>query len=157
MTGIYVILAIMAILIIVEYALIKSMNNKLRRQKQRYDHLLRGNNQELNLEEVLVSINDQLEKSNKEIRTIDQRAIDAKDKTMGAVSNMAVVNYDAFDGQTNQLSFSLCLLDNFHNGIILTNLYSNDGSTIYVKEIINGSSEKDLSKNELEALNKAKS
>lgn len=157
MTGIYIILAIMAILIIVEYALIKSMNNKLRRQKQRYDHLLRGNNQELNLEEVLVSINDQLEKSNKEIRTIDQRAIDAKDKTMGAVSNMAVVNYDAFDGQTNGLSFSLCLLDNFHNGIILTNLYSNDGSTIYVKEIINGSSEKDLSRNELEALNKAKS
>lgn len=157
MTGIYIILAIMAILIIVEYALIKSMNNKLRRQKQRYDHLLRGNNQELNLEEVLVSINDQLEKSNKEIRTIDQRAIDAKDKTMGAVSNMAVVNYDAFDGQTNGLSFSLCLLDNFHNGIILTNLYSNDGSTIYVKEIINGSSEKDLSQNELEALNKAKS
>lgn len=157
MTGIYVILAIMAILIIVEYALIKSMSNKLRRQKQRYDHLLRGNNAELNLEEVLVSINDQLEKSNKEIRTIDQRAIDAKDKTMGAVSNMAVVNYDAFDGQTNQLSFSLCLLDNFHNGIILTNLYSNDGSTIYVKEIINGSSEKDLSQNELEALNKAKS
>ncbi len=157
MTGIYVILAIMAILIIVEYALIKSMNNKLRRQKQRYDHLLRGNNAELNLEEVLVSINDQLEKSNKEIRTIDQRAIDAKDKTMGAISNMAVVHYDAFDGQTNQLSFSLCLLDNFHNGIILTNLYSNDGSTIYVKEIINGSSEKDLSQNELEALNKAKS
>lgn len=157
MTGIYIILAIMAILIIVEYALIKSMNNKLRRQKQRYDHLLRGNNAELNLEEVLVSINDQLEKSNKEIRTIDQRAIDAKDKTMGAVSNMAVVNYDAFDGQTNELSFSLCLLDNFHNGIILTNLYSNDGSTIYVKEIINGSSEKDLSQSELEALNKAKS
>ena len=157
MTGIYVILAIMAILIIVEYALIKSMNNKLRRQKQRYDHLLRGNNAELNLEEVLVSINEQKEKSHKEIRTIDQRAIDAKDKTMGAVSNMAVVNYDAFDGQTNQLSFSLCLLDNFHNGIILTNLYSNDGSTIYVKEIINGSSEKDLSQNELEALNKAKS
>ena len=157
MTGIYIILAIMAILIIVEYALIKSMNNKLRRQKQRYDHLLRGNNAELNLEEVLVSINDQLEKSNKEIRTIDQRAIDAKDKTMGAVSNMAVVNYDAFDGQTNELSFSLCLLDNFHHGIILTNLYSNDGSTIYVKEIINGSSEKDLSQNELEALNKAKS
>lgn len=157
MTGIYVILAIMAILIIVEYALIKSMNNKLRRQKQRYDHLLRGNNAELNLEEVLVSINDQLEKSNKEIRTIDQRAIDAKDKTMGAISNMAVVHYDAFDGQTNELSFSLCLLDNFHNGIILTNLYSNDGSTIYVKEIINGSSEKDLSQNELEALNKAKS
>lgn len=156
MTGVYIILAIMAILIIVEYSLIKSMNNRLRRQKQRYDHLLRGNNSELNLEEVILSINDQIEKSNKEIRTIDQRAIDAKDKTMGAISNMAVVNFDAFDGQTNALSFSLCLLDNFHNGIILTNLYSNDGSTVYLKEVTNGSSAKDLSESELEALNKAK-
>lgn len=156
MKVVYIILVIFAILIIVEYALLKSMNNKIRRQKQRYDHLLRGNNQDLNLEEVLASINDQLEKSSKEIRTIDQRAIDAKDTTMGAISNIAIVHFDAFEGQTNGLSFSLCLLDNFHNGIILTNLYANEGSTIYAKEIVNGSSEKDLSINELEALNKAK-
>lgn len=111
----------------------------------------------MNLEELLLSINDRIESSNKEIRTIDQRAIEAKDTTMGAISNMAIIHFDAFDGQTNALSFSLCLLDNFHNGIVLTSLYSNSGSTVYVKEIVKGSSDKDLSKSELEALNKAKS
>lgn len=156
MTGIYVILAIFIVIVIAEFALIKSINNKLRRQKQRYDHLLRGNI-DMNLEELLLSINDRIESSNKEIRTIDQRAIEAKDTTMGAISNMAIIHFDAFDGQTNALSFSLCLLDNFHNGIVLTSLYSNSGSTVYVKEIVKGSSDKDLSKSELEALNKAKS
>ncbi|WP_276881721.1 DUF4446 family protein [Anaerococcus tetradius] len=156
MIGIYVILAILIVIVIAEFALIKSINNKLRRQKQRYDHLLRGNI-DMNLEELLLSINDRIESSNKEIRTIDQRAIEAKDTTMGAISNMAIIHFDAFDGQTNALSFSLCLLDNFHNGIVLTSLYSNSGSTVYVKEIVKGSSDKDLSKSELEALNKAKS
>ncbi|MDU2558901.1 MULTISPECIES: DUF4446 family protein [Anaerococcus] len=155
MTGIFI--GILFVLVVVEFAFIMSMNNRIRRQKQRYDHLLRGNNTDVNLEELLVSINERIENSNKEIRTIDQRAIEAKDTTMGAVSNMAVVNFDAFDGQTGSLSFSLCLLDNFHNGIILTSLYSHEGSTVYLKEIVNGASEKDLATNELEALNKAKS
>lgn len=155
MTGVFI--GILFVLVVVEFAFIMSMNNRIRRQKQRYDHLLRGNNRDVNLEELLVSINDRIESSNKEIRTIDQRAIEAKDTTMGAVSNMAVVNFDAFDGQTGGLSFSLCLLDNFHNGIILTSLYTNEGSTVYLKEIVNGVSEKDLATNELEALNKAKS
>lgn len=154
MTGIFI--GILFVLVVVEFAFIMSMNNRIRRQKQRYDHLLRGNT-DVNLEELLVSINERIENSNKEIRTIDQRAIEAKDTTMGAVSNMAVVNFDAFDGQSGSLSFSLCLLDNFHNGIILTSLYSTEGSTVYLKEIVNGVSDKDLAKNELEALNKAKS
>ena len=155
MTGVFI--GILFVLVVVEFAFIMSMNNRIRRQKQRYDHLLRGNNTDVNLEELLVSINERIENSNKEIRTIDQRAIEAKDTTMGAVSNMAVVNFDAFDGQTGSLSFSLCLLDNLHNGIVLTSLYTNEGPTVYLKEIVNGASEKDLATNELEALNKAKS
>ena len=105
MTGVFI--GILFVLVVVEFAFIMSMNNRIRRQKQRYDHLLRGNNADLNLEELLVSINERIENSNKEIRTIDQRAIEAKDTTMGAVSNMAVVNFDAFDGQTGSLSFTL--------------------------------------------------
>ena len=126
MTAVYVILAILAIIIIVEFAMIQSMNNKLRRQKKRYDHLLRGTSEEVNIEELLVSINDQIEASNRQLRSIDQRSIDTKDTTMGAISNMAVIRYDAFDYGTNELSFCLCLLDNFHNGICL--LYTSDAA-----------------------------
>lgn len=156
MTVVYVILGILAVLVVVEFAMIQSMNNKLRRQKQRYDHLLRGTSEDVNLEELLLTLNDQIESSNKQLRSVDQRSIEAKDTTMGAISNMAVVHYNAFEGQTSELSFSLCLLDNFHNGIMLTNLYSNDGSNIYLKEITNGQTKVDLSKQEDEALKRAK-
>ncbi|WP_044565045.1 DUF4446 family protein [Anaerococcus provencensis] len=156
MTAVYVILGILAVLVVVEFAMIQSMNNKLRRQKQRYDHLLRGTSEDVNLEELLLTLNDQIESSNKQLRSVDQRSIEAKDTTMGAISNMAVVHYNAFEGQTSELSFSLCLLDNFHNGIMLTNLYSNDGSNIYLKEITNGQTKVDLSKQEDEALKRAK-
>ncbi|MDU6791359.1 MAG: DUF4446 family protein, partial [Anaerococcus sp.] len=69
---------------------------------------------------------------------------------------MAVVHYDAFDSQRGRNSFSLTLLDSYHNGIILTNLYSQDGSNTYLKEITNGESEIELSDKEKECLKKAK-
>ena len=85
MTAVYVILGILAILVVVEFAMIQSMNNKLRRQKNRYDHLLRGNSDDLNLEELLLALNDQIESSNQQLRSVDQRSLEAKDSIMGAI------------------------------------------------------------------------
>lgn len=156
MTAVYVILGILAILVVVEFAMIQSMNNKLRRQKKRYDHLLRGSNEDVNLEELLITLNDQIETSNKHLKSVDERSLEAKDTTMGAISNMAVVHFNAFDGDTNQLSFCLCLLDSFHNGVILTSIHGNDGSNVYLKEITNGQSRGEISQQEEAALQKAR-
>ncbi|EEB35202.1 DUF4446 family protein [Anaerococcus hydrogenalis] len=147
---------ILFILVIFEYSMIKSNNNKLRRQKRRYDHLLRGKNPDINMEELILQLNDQIEESSREIRSLDQRASDTKTSSMGAVSKMAVVHFDAFDSQRGKNSFSLTLLDSYHNGIVLTNLYSQDGSNTYLKEIVNGESLQELSDREKECLEKAK-
>ena len=136
--------------------MIKANNNKLKRQKRRYDHLLRGKNPDINMEELILELNAQIEQSNREIKSLDQRASDTKNTSMGAVSKMAVVHYDAFNSQRGRNSFSLTLLDSYHNGIILTNLYSQDGSNTYLKEIVNGDSEIELSDKEKECLEKAK-
>lgn len=156
MTPIYAALAIMAVLIIIAFSMIISQNNKIKRQKRRYDHLLRGTNPDVNIEELILSLNDQIESSNKQLRSIDQRSLDTKDTSMGAVSKMAIVHFNAFEGQTNNLSFCLCLLDSYHNGIILTNLYSSSGSNTYLKEITTGDSKIELSNFEKECLAKAK-
>lgn len=136
--------------------MLKSLQDRTRRQKQRYDHLLRGNDPDVNIEELLNNLNDQIESSHKELRNINKTAADAKDTTMGAVSNMSVVHFDAFEGQSRELSFALCMLDNFHNGIILTSLYGDDGANVYLKEIVNGACKGELSEAETKALNKAK-
>ena len=147
---------ILFILVIFEYSMLKANNNKLKRQKRRYDHLLRGKNPDINMEELILELNAQIEESNREIKSLDQRASDTKNTSMGAVSKMAVVHYDAFNSQRGRNSFSLTLLDSYHNGIILTNLYSQDGSNTYLKEIVNGDSEIELSDREKECLEKAK-
>lgn len=156
MTGIYVGLGLLALIVILQFAMLKSLQDRTRRQKQRYDHLLRGNDPDVNIEELLNNLNDQIESSHKELRNINKTAADAKDTTMGAVSNMAVVHFDAFEGQSRELSFTLCMLDNFHNGIILTSLYGDDGANVYLKEIVNGACKGELSEAETKALNKAK-
>ncbi|WP_296142215.1 DUF4446 family protein [uncultured Anaerococcus sp.] len=156
MTVVYVLLGILAILVVVEFAMIQSMNNRIRRQKHRYDHLLRGTSEEVNLEELLLKLNDQIETSNQQLKSVDQRSLEAQDTTMGAISNMSVVHFNAFDGDTNELSFCLCMLDNFHNGIILTSIYGKDGSTIYLKEISNGQTRGEISQQEDAALQKAR-
>lgn len=147
---------ILFILVIFEYSMIKANNNKLKRQKRRYDHLLRGKNPDINMEELILELNAQIEQSSREIKSLDQRAYDTKNTSMGAVSKMAVVHYNAFNSQRGRNSFSLTLLDSYHNGIILTNLYSQDGSNTYLKEIVNGDSEIELSDREKECLEKAK-
>lgn len=156
MTVVYVLLGILAILVVVEFAMIQSMNNRIRRQKHRYDHLLRGTSEEVNLEELLLKLNDQIETSNQQLKSVDQRSLEAQDTTMGAISNMSVVHFNAFEGDTNELSFCLCMLDNFHNGIILTSIYGKDGSTIYLKEISNGQTRGEISQQEDAALQKAR-
>lgn len=149
-------MGLLALIVILQFAMLKSLQDRTRRQKQRYDHLLRGNDPDVNIEELLNSLNDQIESSYKELKNINKTAADAKDTTMGAVSNMAVVHFDAFEGQSRELSFALCMLDNFHNGIILTSLYGDDGANVYLKEIVNGACKGELSEPETKALNKAK-
>ena len=49
-------------------------------------------------------------------------------------------------------SFSLAILDNEDNGVILTSLHTRDRTRVYMKEVANGHSESDTSSEEKRAL-----
>ena len=74
MTGIYIGMGLLALIVILQFAMIKSLTDRTRRQKQRYDHLLRGNDPDFNIEELLNNLNDQIESSHKELRNINRTA-----------------------------------------------------------------------------------
>ena len=61
MTGIYVGMGLLALIVILQFAMLKGLQDRTRRQKQRYDHLLRGNDPDVNIEELLNNLNDQIE------------------------------------------------------------------------------------------------
>ncbi len=85
------------------------------------------------------------EKNRKDIQSLYR-------KFEGAFQKVGIVKYDAFQQMGGQLSFSLALLDENHNGFILNCVHSTEGCYSYTKEIRNGMCDISLGDEEKKAL-----
>jgi hypothetical protein len=65
---------------------------------------------------------------------------------------MSIVRYNAFEGVAGQQSYSLCLLDENRNGILISNLVGTNFSRSYVVEVKTGEPARPLGEEEKEAL-----
>jgi hypothetical protein len=75
----------------------------------------------------------------------------------GAVTNTAVVRYDAYEGTGGQQSASVALLDATRTGTVVTAIQGRDYARIYVKDLDRGRSPVALSPEEQEAVERAMS
>lgn len=73
-----------------------------------------------------------------------------------SIKNIGIVNFDAFDDVTGNLSFAIAMLDSSFDGIILTSLFGHNSCNTYVREVRNGECSIKLLEEEKEALLKAK-
>ena len=74
-----------------------------------------------------------------------------------SLSKTAIVNFDAFDDVFGKQSFALAILNQFNTGFVITSLYGNSSSNVYVREIKDGKSSIPLLEEEQEAVAKAMS
>ena len=72
-----------------------------------------------------------------------------------AVRHVAVVRYDAFGDMGGMLSFSVALLDDAGDGLVLTSINARSETRTYVKQVRTGTSEQTLSPEEREAIAEA--
>jgi len=73
----------------------------------------------------------------------------------GAVTNTAVVRYDAYEGTGGQQSASVALLDATRTGTVVTAIQGRDYARIYVKDLDRGRSSVALSPEEQESVDRA--
>ena len=73
----------------------------------------------------------------------------------GAVTNTAVVRYDAYEGTGGQQSASVAMLDANRTGTVVTAIQGRDYARIYVKDLDRGRSSVALSPEEQEAVDRA--
>jgi hypothetical protein len=73
----------------------------------------------------------------------------------GSIQRVAVVRYDAFEDMGGKLSFSIALLDENADGVILTSIYGRNENRTYAKAVRDGASSHVLSDEEMEALRRA--
>ena len=69
-----------------------------------------------------------------------------------ALRHLAVVRYDAFGDMGGHLSWSLALLDQGGNGVVLTSIHGRSEARTYAKNITAWKSEQQLSPEEEEAV-----
>ena len=119
--------------------------------KKRYKIFKNGTKDE-NLEVLLqkyIQLVDSIKLKNIEL---ENKIKDIQHNMLKDIQKVGIVKYNAFEDMSNNLSFSLALLDGNNNGVILTQLYLRNSSTIYIRNIKNGSCEINLSNEEKEAI-----
>jgi len=71
------------------------------------------------------------------------------------VQKVGVVRFNPFKDIGGDQSFSIALLDEEDNGLVITSLYGREGNRVYAKPIEGGQSKYQLSDEEKEAISRA--
>ena len=77
-------------------------------------------------------------------------------ETRDALRHLAVVRYDAFGDMGGHLSWSLALLDDGGHGVVLTSIHGRSEARTYAKSISSWTCEQQLSPEEEEAIQHAR-
>jgi len=72
-----------------------------------------------------------------------------------ALTNRAIVRYDAFRDTGGEQSASLALLDNHRSGLVVTTIAARDFARLYVKHLDKGVADRELSPEERRAVDAA--
>ena len=73
-----------------------------------------------------------------------------------SIKKIGIVNFDAFEDVTGNMSFALALLNNHDDGVIITSIYGHNSCNTYRREVTEGETPVKLLNEEKEALEKAK-
>lgn len=90
-------------------------------------------------------------------RALFERLDDAERRLAGAVSRTAVVRYDAFNETSGRQSSTVALIDDHGDGVILSAILQREQARVYAKPVQAGRSTLELSPEEQEALERARS
>ena len=138
--------------IFIGFVVIIFKTNKLNKKyKEFIKKLGNGQNIEEDLENFMYKV-ERVEKQNAEIVDYCQKIDNELAK---CIQKVGIVRYNAFNDVGSDLSFTLALLNEQNNGVVLNGIYSRDMSNIYAKPIKNGESTYTLSAEEKEAIQKA--
>ncbi|OAB40517.1 hypothetical protein PMSD_01020 [Paenibacillus macquariensis subsp. defensor] len=146
-----VIMFVVLILLILMFTQLSKLN-KLRR---RYEMMMSGSGVE-NLETLLIDLKMQLD-SVEDDHKQQQNVLDSTVNKLHSVKgHVGLIRYNAFGERGSDLSFSVAIMDDLSDGVVLTSIYNRDNSYIYAKSLEKGESKHALSTEEKEAINLAK-
>lgn len=150
----YKLYILFGVIIIIQLITTLVMTKSMGKLKDKYRKLTRGINND-NLENIVLNYMDKIDEVQQENKQLKIENEELREKLKTCIQKVSVVRYKAFEDVGSDLSFSVALLDENNDGIVLTGIYARTESTTYAKPIDQGISRYDLSEEEKDALKKA--
>jgi hypothetical protein len=89
------------------------------------------------------------------VRQLAADDVGLDERLTAAVQRVALIRYDAFEDVGGRLSFTCALLDERGNGVVVTSINGRQDTRVYAKPVTRGTSDHNLSEEEVEAIREA--
>lgn len=110
---------------------------------------------EINLEEVLMRLGERTKRLEECLSQVEGELARNREAALGYLQKWALLRYKAFANTGGEQSFSLVILDQKGDGVILSSIYGREESRVYAKAIKDGKSSYSLSEEEQQVLTRA--
>ena len=120
---------------------------RLRRMRRAYT-LLQGEDGKTSFVDAVARKTQEVDALRADVASVQARLDQVDAGLADAISHIAVVRYDAFSDMGGRLSFSVALLDDQGDGLVLTSINGRSETRTYAKGVKAGTSEASLSPEE---------
>lgn len=152
--NIFIIIIVLAVLLVAALALIIVQMLKFKKLKDRVDVFTQGMDG-ISVEKLLATFGKDIKDIHRDMILNQDRFNKIETELSFCVQKVGYIKYNAFQDSASELSFSICCLDKFNNGFLLSVIHGREQSVSYGKMIKNGTSQAPLSEEEEAAIDKA--
>lgn len=135
------ILLIMAALIIILVIINIFTFFKVRKLNEKNKLLFSGKKGE-NLEDIIIGQSKEIKDLDSEIQELFEISNKIHELAFKGIHNMGLIRFNPFKDIGGDQSFAVALLDGKRSGIVISSLHTREGTRMYVKPVVQGSSEK---------------
>jgi hypothetical protein len=119
---------------------------------RRAQTVILGHHEARDIVEHVESLDSQVRNLREAVEILTDQLDEQKRHLDRALTNRAIVRYDAFRDAGGEQSASFALLDEYRSGVVLSAIAARDFARIYVKHIREGVADRDLSPEEEQAI-----
>ncbi|MBE1443916.1 MULTISPECIES: DUF4446 family protein [unclassified Paenibacillus] len=143
----------MTAVIVIFLILVITLWSKLNKLRKTYMSMLNGESG-LNVEQAFIDLQQRTQELQEQAKQSQQQIAGIAQQMRKMKSNLGVYRYNAFAQNGSDLSFSVALLDDELDGVVLTGIHNREETYVYAKPVTQGQSQYVLSPEEKEAINR---
>lgn len=148
----------MNFILMITFAIITFIVGKAYKQlNSRYTSFMNKLGEGDKVEKILSEYLRIVDENSKKIKEQEDRTNRLESNLKKCIQKVGVVRYNAYGDTGSDLSFTMALMDSEDNGVVVNGLYSRESSSIFAKALVKGETKYNLSAEEIQAIDIAKS